>query len=120
MKKLLLLMAGLLTALSSFSQSAQQLITAHNFTNLAAINAVANPIRGNLAFNLDNDLLYYYDGTNWVPISNGAATSGWSLSGNVAQPIDFIGTTNEQDLVFKVYNNERWRMKTNGNLYSPT
>ena len=96
MKKLLL-MAGLLTALSSFSQSAQQLITAHNFTNLAAINAIANPKRGNLAFNVQNSILYYYNGSSWIPIQD-ITTSGWSLTGNAVDTSNFLGTTNNQPL----------------------
>lgn len=117
MKKLLL-MAGLLTALSSFSQSAQQLITAHNFTNLAAINAIANPIRGNLAFNVQNSILYYYNGSSWIPIQD-ISTSGWSLSGNAVDTSNFLGTTNNQPLKIRIHNSEVLQIRKKGRIINP-
>ena len=45
---------------------------------------------------------YYWDNTTltWLPVGNNA-TDGWKLSGNTATSSNFIGTTNNQDLIFR-------------------
>ena len=43
-----------------------------------------------------------YNGTAWAPATVAQGASGWGLSGNVASATDFIGTTNDEDLRFKV------------------
>lgn len=40
----------------------------------------------------------------------------WSLSGNAIGVNDFIGSTNNQDVVIKVNNAQAGRFSTNGNL----
>ncbi len=47
---------------------------------------------------------YYWDSAKWVAFRASAAASGWALAGNSATTpgTDFIGTTDAQDLVFKV------------------
>ena len=116
MKKLLI-MAGLLSALSSFSQSAQQLIATHQFNNLSAINAIANPIRGSLAFNVGNGFLYYYNGISWVQTpSNASSNSGWGLTGNACSSSNFLGTTNNESLKIRANNIHSWSFLANGNI----
>ncbi|MDT0294608.1 tail fiber domain-containing protein [Mesonia ostreae] len=43
-----------------------------------------------------------FDGTSWVPDNATAANAGWALDGNAATPTDFIGTTNDEALRFKM------------------
>jgi hypothetical protein len=47
------------------------------------------------------------------------STGGWGLTGNASTSsgINFVGTTDAQDLVFKTNNAERLRIKQNGGLY---
>ncbi|MBF7093299.1 tail fiber domain-containing protein [Flavobacterium sp. ALJ2] len=46
---------------------------------------------------------YYHNGSQWVRLVDVSpvASSGWSTTGNPAKLTDFIGTTNNVDLVFK-------------------
>ena len=45
-----------------------------------------------------------------------ATFSGWSLAGNATDGNGFLGTTNDQDLVFKRNNNEAFRVYSNGRV----
>ena len=86
MKNYLLILA-LFLSLYTTAQTSEQLVAVNHFTNLAAMNSVANPISGSLAFNLDNNILYYYDGTEWTPTSE-----GWRLNGNIifSETVDYV------------------------------
>lgn len=56
----------------------------------------------------------YLRGDNtWATIPG---SSGWSLSGNAPTVDVFLGTTNDQDLVFKRNNNEAFRVYSNGRV----
>lgn len=52
-------------------------------------------------------------------VSTGVSTSGWSLSGNAGTipGTNFIGTTDNKDIVFKANNKERWRMGSNSGTF---
>ena len=104
----------------SNAQTAQQLISVHNYNNLAAINAINNPPRGALAYNLDLNFLYYYNGINWVQIGsgNGSSNDGWSLTGNSITATNYLGTNNNQPIEFHVNNNPQWRLNANGTWHS--
>ena len=54
---------------------------------------------------------YYWDGTKWVAFS-GTGSNNWALLGNAGTTAgtNFLGTTDNQDLVFKTNNTERWRI----------
>ncbi len=64
--------------------------------------------------------LYYCDGTKWIRSSNGDNNSGpenaWNLTGNTGTrpDINFIGTTDNKDLVFKTNGIERLRLTKDG------
>lgn len=78
---------------------------------------ISSPATGLLIYQTDNTPgFYYYDGTSWTAI--GGVTNAWTLAGNsgTTPGTDFIGTTDNQDLVFKLNNFERFRIKTNGTL----
>src|SRR6478609_6315645 len=48
---------------------------------------------------------YYWDNVtvNWISLGGSAASSGWSLTGDAGtnSAVNFIGTTDDNDLVFK-------------------
>ena len=54
---------------------------------------------------------YYWDGTKWVAFS-GSGSNSWALLGNAGTTAgtNFLGTMDNQDLVFKTNNTERWRI----------
>jgi len=59
---------------------------------------------------------YYWDGTQWQRLMNGAA-DGWQVTGNTLTgtlpntPNEFIGTLNNADWIIKTNNTERMRVK---------
>lgn len=59
---------------------------------------------------------YYYDGAAWQYIASG--NSGWGLTGNAGTnaAANFMGTTDNQDVVFKSNNTEGIRIKSNQNV----
>lgn len=46
---------------------------------------------------------YFFDGSSWKKIGNSAAANSWALNGNAGTDpaINFIGTTDSKDIVFK-------------------
>ena len=61
---------------------------------------------------------YYNDGSQWVRLAADAPSSDWSRVGNAGtNPVlNFIGTTDNQPLAFRVNNSERMGILTNGNV----
>ena len=116
MKKFVLSVVLSLFCILSIAQTSNQLIAVHQFNNLADINAIANPVRGNLAFNLDNGFLYYYVGVNWVQTPS-SSVSGWQLDGNNVSSSDFLGTTNNESLNIGVNNSLLWKVMPNGSFH---
>lgn len=61
---------------------------------------------------------YYWNGTQWVRFINAGNSSGgdWALLGNAGTnpSVNFLGTTDNQDLVFRTNNTEWVRIATNG------
>jgi hypothetical protein len=58
----------------------------------------------------------YWDGSQWKPV--GSSANGWGLTGNSATSPNnnFIGTTDNNDLVFKTNNTETMRATATGNI----
>ncbi len=83
-------------------------------------NAMVIPAEGLLIFQTDNTPgFYYFDGIDWLKLSTSAAGgSGWELNGNVGtDPLNnFVGTIDNSDLVFRVNDVEKLRLKVNGTL----
>lgn len=46
---------------------------------------------------------YFFDGSSWKKIGNSAAANSWALNGNAGTDpaVNFIGTTDSKDIVFK-------------------
>lgn len=47
----------------------------------------------------------------------GGSSSGWSTSGNTLSPGDYIGSTNNRPLIFKVNNQDAGTVESNGNVF---
>lgn len=71
--------------------------------------AIASPATGLLIYQTDGAPGYYsYNGTAWVQLGGG---SGWGLTGNAGTTgSNFIGTTDAQDLYFRVNNQPAGRI----------
>lgn len=61
---------------------------------------------------------YYWDGTQWTRLNNGAPSNDWALLGNAGTnpSTNFLGTTDNQSLVFRTNNTERVRVLNTGNV----
>ncbi|MBI1288040.1 MAG: hypothetical protein GC178_10750 [Flavobacteriales bacterium] len=60
-----------------------------------------------------------WDGTQWITFS-GSGAAGWELTGNAGTTpgTNFIGTTDDQDIVIKRFNEEGLRLSTGGALWA--
>lgn len=74
-------------------------------------NAITTPATGLLIYQTDNTSgFYYYNGSGWISLIN--AFSGWGTTGNAGTDpaTNFLGTTDDQPLFFKLnnFNAGRW------------
>lgn len=82
-------------------------------------NAIAAPAKGLMVYDSTANQFWYYNGTAWGSVSS-SGTIGWLLSGNngTTPATQFIGTTDNQSLRFRV--NNVWAGElhsTNGNAF---
>lgn len=93
--------------------------------NQAQRDAIENPAVGLMVFQTDKSIgVYTFDGTTWQSSTarvSGVATLGdWNLQGNAVDPTDFLGTTNDAPLKFKI--NGSWggyiSSNSNKNLFA--
>lgn len=81
-------------------------------------NAINVPATGLMIYQTDNRPgFYYYNGSNWIPVSG--SSTGWSLSGNagIDSLTQFLGTTDNQPLVFKINNERVGFLGNNNNIF---
>ena len=90
---------------------------------------VPAPVSGLLIISLNNNVLqmpygtgfYVWTGSNWTKLllkENGNATSGWTTRGNTGTNAtdNFIGTTDNMPLVFKINNRYSGKIDTSGSI----
>ena len=80
--------------------------------------AITSPATGLLVFDTDTNSFWYYNGSAWVNLSGAGGGAAWLLNGNSGTDpsINFIGTTDNQPLVFKI-NNQRHGWLGNSNVF---
>ncbi|MFC6268014.1 hypothetical protein [Frigoriflavimonas asaccharolytica] len=106
MKKYLFTIALGLFSLFAFGQvQVGSLIKVHS-VNTTAMNALTPAETGVLIYNTDDTSLYVYNGSAWEKHKG----SGWGLTGNNIVATNFLGSTNNVPLVFKVNNFESGRI----------
>ncbi len=81
---------------------------------------VYNTASANTGTNAVSAGYYYWDGVKWVRFAynaSGSSSTAWDLLGNAGTVAgtNFIGTTDNQDLVFKTNNTEKIRIMSAGN-----
>ncbi len=87
-------------------------------------NSIASPASGLLIYQMDtNSGFYFYNGSKWKPLSENDARSiaianpdNWSITGNTSTnpSSNFIGTTDNSDLVFKANGQKGGTIDING------
>src|SRR5687768_4582005 len=65
---------------------------------------IAAPVSGLLVYDNTTQSFWFHNGSSWVDLMT--SNSGWSTYGNTAGVTDFIGTTNNQSLLFKANNQQ--------------
>lgn len=68
--------------------------------------AIKNPVAGLIVYQVDQTIgVYTYDGTTWQPsgakVGSTLTVGNWNLQGNNIDGTDFLGSTNDFDVVFK-------------------
>lgn len=60
---------------------------------------------------------YYWNGTLWVPLKS-ENNNGWSINGNenINSEINYLGTSDENDLVLKTNSVDRFHIDSDGNI----
>ncbi|MFC4740414.1 hypothetical protein ACFO3U_10455 [Flavobacterium ponti] len=97
------------------------LIPRVNLTSISDVTTIPNPAVSLLVYNKTNGSglipgFYYWD-SQWKLLEVASSTStDWSLSGNSITSDKFLGTTNNQSLIFKVANTERAKFDTSSNM----
>ena len=79
--------------------------------------AIATPASGLLVYDTDSAAFSYYDGSVWFFLNSSINIGkAWSTRGNSGTlPTDFIGTSDAQDLFFKIYNTNAGYIKNTSN-----
>ncbi|MBL6658119.1 MAG: hypothetical protein ISR00_00130 [Flavobacteriales bacterium] len=110
MKKLLfpLLFISLWTVAQPSKNQIIRLTSVNSPNNLTAI---TSPNEGSLVFVNSNKTIYLHNGTSWSPLGN-----PWKINGNQCESTDFLGTTNNQDFIFRTNNSERMVIKGDGKI----
>jgi hypothetical protein len=82
---------------------------------------IASPATGLLVYDTDANSFWFYNGNAWTNLtgtSGGGSGVNWKLSGNnnTSPSTDFIGTTDNQSLKFKVNNEHYGLLDSNGSI----
>ena len=77
---------------------------------------ITNPATGLLVYDNTTGSFWYNNATTWIEITTGS--TGWNLMGNTGtdSAVNFIGTTDANDLIFRVNNIKRLRLTQNGSF----
>ncbi len=113
--------------LDVFSDSKGVLVPRVSLSNTSVAAPVVSPVEGLFVFNTNASIagaaaagkgFYYWTGISWVKLIS--STEGWSLTGNsfTDTAINFIGTTDNRSLMFRVGNQPAGRIElTSDNLF---
>ena len=102
------------------------LIPRVNLTSETDVTTIPSPAFSLLIFNNNGALpngqgYYFWNGSTWIKIATTTTVNNtaWSVGGNSINPnTDFIGTTNNAPLIFKINNIQSGKIDgTNGNLF---
>ena len=80
--------------------------------------AISSPASGLLVYDNTTFSFWFYNGTAWTELVVGNAT-GWKLAGNsgIDTAINFVGTTDNRDLKFRVNNIRTGTLASSGNVF---
>ncbi|NNJ88689.1 MAG: hypothetical protein HKP53_04755 [Eudoraea sp.] len=72
--------------------------------------AIVSPNTGSIIYNTTDNAVYQYNGTAWVMV--GSSSNNWNTLGNssTSDAVNYLGTSDLQDLVLKSNNTEKIRL----------
>ncbi|MFN8346791.1 MAG: hypothetical protein U0X91_17455 [Spirosomataceae bacterium] len=84
--------------------------------------AIKEPAAGLIIFQTDKTIgIYTYDGTNWqssgAKVGSALSAGSWDKQGNAIDGTDFLGSTNDFDVVFKRNNVQSGRIGTTNTFF---
>ena len=83
-------------------------------------NSIASPATGLMVFQASPDSIgfYYYNGSSWSWVTSNSNGSDWKLTGNSGTDTatNFIGTTDDMAIRFKINNQQAGLISSNNNL----
>lgn len=111
--------------LDVFSNNKGLLLPRVALTNIFQVSPVTSPAQGLLVWNTNESIaggqgagFYFWSGSRWQKLSN--SSEAWGLTGNsfTDTATNFIGTTDNRSLMFRVNNEQAGRIEVNGeNLF---
>jgi hypothetical protein len=80
--------------------------------------AIATPAEGLKVYDTDTKTFWFYNGTVWLEVAVTTTTGFWNATGNAGTnpAVDFIGTADANDLVFRTNNIKRMTLRQNGTI----
>jgi hypothetical protein len=80
--------------------------------------AIASPATGLLVYDNTTSSFWFYNGSAWTELITGTSV-GWKLTGNSGTDtsVNFVGTTDDHDLKFRVNNLRAGTIATTGNVF---
>lgn len=96
------------SALDINSDKAGLLIPRVSLTSTTDVSTIANPATSLLVYNMAtiSDIVpgFYYWNNRWILFQDSSTANDWKTSGNAITAGNFLGTTNNQDLILKMNN----------------
>ena len=85
----------------------------------AQMMAIVNPATGLMVYNTSAIRYYYFNGNLWKPFQINLSDSTWLINGNAGtnSASHFIGTTDNQPLLFRVNNLRAGEIDPDGNIF---
>lgn len=86
-------------------------------TSTATRTSIVNPARGLVLYDTTTNSFWFHNGISWI--QSGTAGTNWSLTGNSGTDtsVNFIGTSSNMPLRFKVNNQKAGLIGTSGSLF---
>ncbi len=108
------------SALDINSSNSGLLIPRISLTSTTDVTTIPNPETSLLVYNRAtvSDITpgFYFWDTKWNLLQDSKASTDWKLTGNSISTGNFIGTTNKEDLILKVNNNNVAKFDTNTSM----
>ena len=116
-RKAIRIIIVLFISLQATAQIDSSLLLGLRSATTAEINSITNPIAGTLIYNSENGRMYINTGSGFakIPAIDNNSIDFWGVTGSLGtdSSVNFLGTTDAQDMVFRTNNIEAFRILQN-------